>query len=280
MYKLAIGLIECGVPFGRQTQLLKRAGWEGAFFGWEEGLDPAAVAKQIREAGLFLQSVHAPFQGLCRLWESEEEGLAEQKKLIELIHGAAALGTDLVIMHAVVGMDKNLPTRLECERGLARFGNIFDAAEKEGVIVAMENTEGEAYLDAVMAAHGHRKNVKFCIDTGHEMCYNRSSDMIGRYQDKLYCTHLNDNLGMSGDRITWTDDLHLLPFDGVADWEGIAKRLQKAGYRGDFTFELNISSKPGRHENDVYRKMDFFDFASLAFRRAEKFCEIFYQKRP
>ena len=275
MYRNVVGLIECGVPFAEQARLMKEVGWEGAFFCWDENSDNAAIAGCIKDAGLFLQSVHAPFGKMDRIWEAEEEGLAEQENLIGTVRGAAALGAGLVVMHAVIGMERIEPSARDRERGLVRFGRIFDAAEEAGVVVAVENTEGEGYLDAVLAEYGHRKNVKFCIDTGHEMCYNRSRDMIGRYKDNLYCTHLNDNLGMSGDKITWTDDLHLLPFDGVADWAGIARRLKNAHYRGDFTYELNLFSKPGRHENDAYRAMPFKDYISLAYARARKFRGLF-----
>lgn len=44
--------------------------------------------------------------------------------------------------------------------------------------------------------------------------------MLDKYGDRLIATHLNDNLGVSDfdGKVTWTDDLHLLPFDGIIDW--------------------------------------------------------------
>ena len=48
--------------------------------------------------------------------------------------------------------------------------------------------------------------------------------MLALYGEKLICTHLNDNLGIKDfeGKTTWHDDLHLLPFDGIADWNKIA----------------------------------------------------------
>jgi hypothetical protein len=85
-------------------------------------------------------------------------------------------------------------------------------------------------------------------------------------------THLNDNLGISrfDGKIWWTDDLHLLPFDGVADWDYNIQRLKMARHVPILNFELNIKSKPGRHENDVYEKMTYEEYFSEAFRRAER----------
>lgn len=70
--------------------------------------------------------------------------------------------------------------------------------------------------------------VRFCWDTGHEMCYNFSQDMMGLYGDKLVATHFNDNMGMADPNVvTWHDDAHLLPFDGIADWAGIMQRINR-----------------------------------------------------
>ena len=103
--------------------------------------------------------------------------------------------------------------------------------------IAFENTEGEEYLTALMNAFKNDPSVGFCWDTGHEMCYNHSKDMLSLYGDKLICTHLNDNLGIRNyeGKITYLDDLHLLPFDGIADWDNLAARLKAHNYHDTLT---------------------------------------------
>ena len=167
-------------------------------------------------------------------------------------------------------MERCTPTTL----GLRRYEKIFTAAENLGVTVALENTEGEIYVEALMREFGSSDRVRFCIDTGHEMCYNASRDLIGKYADKLICTHLNDNMGQTGDSITWLDDSHLLPFDGVGNWQGIADRLNKAGYKGDLTFELTSRNKPERNTHDIYAGLDFRGFTALALEKAKRFREL------
>ena len=110
------------------------------------------------------------------------------------------------------------------------------------------------------------------------MCYNASRDIIGKYADKLICTHLNDNMAQTGDSITWLDDSHLLPFDGVGDWNGIADRLKKAGYKNHLTFELTSKNKPERNTHDIYAHLDCQGFAALALERAKKFRSILETK--
>ena len=108
------------------------------------------------------------------------------------------------------------------------------------------------------------------------MCYNRSRDMLALYGDRLVCTHINDNLGIRNfdGNITWTDDLHLLPFDGIADWDNIADRLNAHGYNGTLTFELNRESKPDRHDNDRYASMDDADYFARAYAAACRFAAL------
>ena len=147
-------------------------------------------------------------------------------------------------------------------------------AEKYGVNLGFENTEGEEYLEAILNRYSDSSRVGFCIDTGHEMCYNERRDLITKYGKQLICTHLNDNMGRTTDKITWHDDAHLLPFDGSADWQGIANRLNAVGYGSELTFELTSKSKPQRSANDIYNNLDYEGFVSLALDRAKKFAQL------
>ena len=145
-------------------------------------------------------------------------------------------------------------------------------AKEKGIKIAFENTEGEEYLGAVLEKCKDLSNVGFCFDSGHEMCYNFSRDMLALYGDRLIATHLNDNLGMKDEKIkTWYDDLHLLPFDGIADWKKIAERLKKSTCPECITFELVSTNKPERNAHDRYQGMTFSDYVSEAYRRAVEF---------
>ena len=270
---IALGL---GYPISitEQIEMVAELGWDGVFTDWSPTEDVVKYANALSRLGLRYQSIHAPFKRVDRIWECEIEGDKYTEEQIECLRHAKEAGVDIVVAHAIIGMDRCTPTAL----GLRRFERIFTAAENLGVTVALENTEGEIYVEALMREFGSSERVRFCIDTGHEMCYNASRDMIGKYREKLICTHLNDNMGQTGERITWLDDSHLLPFDGIADWNDIAARLNAAGYRGDLTFELTCKSKPERNTHDRYAELDFMGFAALALERAKKFREIIEAK--
>ena len=105
--------------------------------------------------------------------------------------------------------------------------------------------------------------------------------MLGEYGGRLFFTHLNDNLGIQdyGGAITPLDDLHLLPFDGVADWQDIARRLCRQGFDDYLTFELNTESKPGRHENDKYANMPIEAYIAEAYARSCRVAALFLQQK-
>lgn len=253
-----------------QIPLIKKAGWDGVFTDWCEEDGNRALRAAIDREGLIYQSVHAPFKYCGKMWEEGEEGELEVARQIRCLRDCASVDVNLVVLHTIIGFDKFTPNEL----GIQRFGRIFDAAKQYGVTVALENTEGEVYLEALMNAYRDHPAVGFCIDTGHEMCYNESRDMITKYGDRLVSTHINDNMRVTGDHITWHDDAHLLPFDGLADWEGVARRLKAVGYKGPLTFELTVKNKPNRNTHDRYAHLDFDGFVSLALERARRFGEM------
>ena len=252
---------------GAQLCAIRRVGWDGVFTGWDENNGLVEHARLIREQGLQYHSVHAPFNRIECIWEGSPQGDDEVQRLIRCISDCADVGVPLVVMHAIKGMDKCTPSPI----GIERFAKILAAAERCKVNVALENTEGEVYLESIFKELGDSKSLRFCIDTGHEMCYNFSADLITKYGNYLISTHLNDNLGITGEGITWLDDAHLMPFDGVADWQGIADRLAAVNYKGELTFELTRKNKPGRTVNDRYAELDLEGFLAAALERARRF---------
>ncbi|MDY2769649.1 MAG: TIM barrel protein, partial [Eubacteriales bacterium] len=146
--------------------------------------------------------------------------------------------------------------------------------DTRGVLLGFENVEGEEYLARVMGELSQHPSCRFVWDTGHELCYNGAKDMMALYGDRLAGTHLNDNMGVTGSEITWHDDSHMLPFDGIADWPDIARRLHEHRFEGPLTFELISYNRPGRHTHDAYAGWDAAEFLRQAHARAERFAAL------
>ena len=254
-----------GVSTEEQIKLFRQAGFEAFFTDWNENV--AAYRKLADELGMIYQSVHAPFSKAAALWQEGEAAEQAVAELLRCVDDCAENGVPILIVHPYIGFDgPYLPT----ETGLKNFGAVVNAARQKGVKIAFENVEGEEYLAALMEAFADYENVGFCWDTGHEQCYNYGKDMLSLYGDRLIATHINDNLGVSraDGTIHWTDDLHLLPFDGVNDWDDVAARLCRHGYDGILTFELKRNSNPGRHDADKYAALPVEQYVAEAYARA------------
>ena len=260
-----------GEPIEKQIGMIGEAGYDAVFFPYRGSEEIRTWCNIAKADGMEVQSLHAPFSGCRDLWGDDAE---KADRAMQEIGGsivcAANNGVPIVVSHAYIGFD--LPA-LPFEKGLERYGRLISLAEREGVKLAFENTEGEEYLQAILETFGGSPAVGFCIDTGHRHCYNRDADLITKYGDLLVATHINDNLGIKdkGGHIFWHDDLHLLPFDGTVDWEETARKLAAVRYTGTLTFELNTKSKPGRHENDRYGEMPLRAYLAQSFRRARRF---------
>lgn len=270
--KLCLGVGGFGPTAEEQIVLFKQAGFDGFFTGWNSDLKKyRALADEL---GMIYQSVHAPFGNAAKMWKNDADAEMAKNELIACVRDTAEVKVPIVIIHPYIGFGKNDgPTAC----GIENFREVVNEARKGGVKVAFENVEGEEYLQALMDAFKDDESVGFCWDSGHELCYNRGKDMLALYGDRLIATHLNDNLGVSrfDGETFWTDDLHLLPFDGIHDWGCVAKRLNKFGFNDILTFELAKNSKPKRHENDKYDAMKPEEYIAEVYARA---CRLAYLK--
>ncbi len=277
-------LIGIGIDFGMpevsvedRIKTIADVGFDAVFCGWRADGCVGKIARLAAENGLILQSVHAPFKRIDRMWQEGDEGEAVLSELCQCLDDCAANSVNIMVSHAWIGFLPEAPNDV----GVDRFSRLLDRAEKLGVTVALENTEGEGYLSYLWSRLSDRTSAGFCIDTGHEFCYNIGRDMIETYGNggKLVATHIDDNLGMTGDTITWYDDYHLLPFDGKVDWQSVADRLVGVGYNGILTFELKTKNNPGRNANDIYASLNCEEYLSRAYERAVRIAKLIYDAR-
>ncbi len=274
MYKHLLGMNTSpafGCDIEEQIRMLHATGFDAFFTPWKAEYPVKKWADTAKETGMIYQSVHAPFDKTADLWRSDKEKAdTAESEIIDCIHSCYDNGIDLIVSHCYIGFDGVVDIT---EHGLERYGRIIDEAARNGIRIAFENTEGLEYLEVLLDTFRGRKNVGFCLDTGHEMCYNFGLNLLEKWGDRLIATHINDNLGIRDfhGNITWLDDLHLLPFDGIRDWDELARRFSACGYDGILTFELNKQSKPGRHENDIYDRMSLQDYFTACYIRACRF---------
>ena len=269
-YKLGIGLLGgTELPIDDHIALLQHIGWDGFFTGWKPN-KTALFAEAAQKYGMAYTSIHAPFHQVAYLWNEGDLGVQVTNELIECVRDCATHGVPVMVLHPFIGFGDHVPTPW----GIDNFARIIDEADKLGVKLGFENVEGEPYLAAIFEAFAHHPSLGFCLDTGHELCYNRGKDMMALYGHKLCHTHFNDNVGVTGDDIFWTDDLHLLMGDGIADWAGIMRRIRSADYSGILSCELSLSNKPDKHTHDSYAAMGHEAFYKLALDRMREITKM------
>lgn len=274
MYKQKIGISTNNnypLPNRELLRMLSEIGFDAVSPKWNTKLDMAKYVSLAKEFGMVIQSVHAPYDKSDLLWDKEKSTNAKNE-ILKAIDDCAKFNIDVIVMHTWIGFEY---TFNKDSLYFGAFDEIVEYAGQKNVKIAFENTEGEEYLFALMERYKDKKHIGFCWDSGHEMCYNFSKDLLALFGDRLFMTHINDNLGISdfNGKIYWTDDLHLLPYDGVGDWEYNVNRLKNSRKLEYLNFELNITSKPNRHENDVYLQMEPVLYFTEAYKRA---CKIAY----
>lgn len=267
------------IPYDEQIRLFKATGFEGfAIDLSDRSVNAAELAAIGREEDMIISYLHAPFNKSAHIWAEGAAGDDALAELIDCLETCSNFEIPAMVAHTFIGFNsENIPTKI----GIERYGALAVRAQELGVILALENTEGEEYLHALMKNLAGIPSVGFCWDSGHELCYNYGKDLVALYGDKLAVTHINDNLGIRdfGGKITYIDDLHLLPFDGITDWKSVAKRLESCGFDKPLSFELTTQSKPGRHENDKYAEMPIESFIAEAYVRACRVASLIIKER-
>ncbi len=262
------------ISLGERLDLIRNAGFSAVFCGWGKPGDVKAVQKEVTAHGLCLNSVHAPFTNIHHMWDAELAA-TELDRQLTCLKETAECGIPVMVCHAWIGFEPEQPTSL----GVKSFRKLLQEANKLGVKIALENTEGEGYLRVLFDQLKDEPALGFCLDTGHEYCYNYAKDLLAEYGPLTYI-HVNDNLGITGDSIFWLDDAHLIPFDGIVDFDRVAKRLARLGFTDTLTCEMTTASKPGRTTHDIYADLSCEEYLArvmTAMKRLGDMIEL-YQK--
>lgn len=245
-----------------QLRLFAGVGFDSFFLssGTVDDFEPIPDwAEAARRCGIFFEAVHAPTQYVDGVWRGGMERDIYQKLLWRIIELCAAGGVPKAVLHTAA--DPGVPVTPE---GIAFWRKTEEFATRHGVCLCYENSAVPVHFAAVVQdlAPGHG----ICHDVGHQFCYTPQHAFEKQYADKILYTHLHDNRGSMPP--AGGTDLHLLPFDGLLDWQAYARALACAGYRGTLNLELSC------FHSKAYCAMSFSDFAALAFERVLRLREL------
>ena len=209
-----------------------------------------AQRAKIESYGLKVHQAHAPW-----VWDAPRDRTPEEREMWLLamkkaLKGVSALGADLMVVHALCPYDDRDENSDEVIALNEQFiADVADFAATYGITVCLENlpfkkhpvSSVEAVCDIVDKLN--RDNLKICLDTGHAAIFDPDVAAAVRYiGNRLATLHIHDNMGAS--------DSHLVPGDGIIDWDAFAKALKDIGYNG--VISLETSPKHGNFSKEQW----------------------------
>ena len=190
---------------------------------WQQNLDE--LMAKCREKGMIISSTHLPYR--YNYLDPQEDGYAENHAMtVRALQASEYIGAPWAVMHfkEEVGTEQYVKKLLQ-DAGCSHVG------------IAIEN-DSRFSLEALIRTHDRLLEagypVGICFDIGHchvnawqeyDVC--QVIEMLGK---RIKVLHLHDN---KRDK-----DAHQEPYSGNIPWEAAMRALKKAGYEGEFNYEL------------------------------------------
>ncbi|MHB9034521.1 MAG: sugar phosphate isomerase/epimerase family protein [Anaerolineae bacterium] len=224
--------------------------WNTDFIYAEPEID--AIEGWMREYHLGLTDVHAS-DGVEKDWLSavEYERLAGIELVINRMHFARRLGSDVIIMHMPTAPDDKAAAEIYWSRVRRTLDALKPETERYGVYLAIENGDPHnlASIAQVFEWYGP-EFVGLCYDCGHGNLAGDGLEWLDKLGTRLLALHLHDNDGHS--------DQHKLPFTGTIDWDRLMRLIAKSTYRKWVSLEL------GAHHTGISDEDLLLDMAYAA----------------
>ena len=214
-------------------------------FDYHDGAAVDRLAEWLTEAGLTLESVHAPITdrfGLGDQWAAtystaagdnavRQRAVREAEAALQI---ARRIPFKTLVVHLGTPASKNNPGDNSRAASGRSAEEICRLAEPLGVRVAFEvipNALSTPTSLVSMLEHDlEAPHAGICMDFGHAFLGGDVPDAIETSAEHLIATHVHDNHGRSDD--------HLVPYSGSIDWDAALVTMQKIGYEGTYLLEL------------------------------------------
>lgn len=210
------------------------------------------VMEALKKTNIEVDNFHAPYRGQNTIWAEGEAGEEMLAKFLHSVDCCVKYNVGLMVAHVSSGR----PMPEISEIGLARFDRLMAYAKENGVKIAFEC---HRYVENVKFIMERYPDAGFCFDTCHEHAFTPGVKYMPMWGNRLAATHISDN------EIVSDKDMHMLPFDGIIDFENIAREIAECGR--DVTLMLEI--KPDNHS--LYADVSIKDYYAEAAKRIRKF---------
>lgn len=240
------------------TKMIRNIGFESCFTD-----DSAECVEAALSAGLEIDNIHAPFDGINNMWFQGMSGEKMLKRLTDTVDLCAQYGIKKAIIHLSAGDEAPHINDI----GISRFDRLIKHAQSKNILLAFENQRKLANLAFIMEKYGIEDNVGFCWDVGHETCFARGREYMPLFGSRIIALHLQDN------HCQQSYDQHLIPFDGTVDMDKAARYLKASGYDGPVMLE--VFKRPASYTHyDGYEGLTLEQYYKRAFDAGVRFRDM------
>lgn len=255
MRKIGINIgAKNGLKLEEGARELADLGFEAVFTGVPDPECAERIGNALAANGLSWDTMHAPFGHINDMWHDTEGGIVMYRELTEGVDRCREMGVPILVVHLSAG---HFPPSLT-DIGRARFSSLVEYAVGKGVQIAFENQRMLANIAWAFEEFAGVPEVGFCYDCGHEFCFTPGRQYMPLFGNRLICTHIHDN------DCEYDHDLHLIPFDGKADFDRVARQIRESGFEGTLMLEVIARN------SNVYDDMDAHTYLSRAAAAAKR----------
>ncbi len=247
-------------PFEQCLRLANEAGFRivslGArpeYSGFNTIAGRKRIAHLLSDYEMMLDNVHS---GMGQLATIDKE--IHKQSVLEAITGieaAADLGIYRTVDHlSGAGSAPGVLDR-EIDQAKHAVGTLLERALKLNVVLMLENSTDEPYMTVFRSVMKEfdDPSIRFCYDTSHDELYDKGQmTVLGEFGHRLDALHVSDNLGK--------DDDHMLPFEGVIDWEKFTGVLASIPFQGRMLLECVVARSqvkdPAAHAREAYSRAE------------------------
>jgi len=218
-------------------------------FDYHDRRAALALAEWLDDTRLTLHSLHAPIaaeyakgnwrEGYSLAAADEPRRKRAVEETMAALGVAALVPYRVLVLHCGVPAPPGLAADNHVPSLIRSLEELAPVAEGVGVRLAVEvipnalSTPGS--LVNLLESDLDAGDLGICMDVGRARLMGDVVDAIETCSGHLLTTHLHDNRGR-------TDD-HLVPGQGVVDWDAALLAFQKVGYDGAWMFELAVATE-------------------------------------
>lgn len=217
-------------------------------FDYHDRRAALALGEWLTDTRLILHSLHAPIAseyakgkwhgGYSLAATDDSRRKSAVAEVTAALNLAALVPYQVLVLHGGVPAPHGVPADNHLPSLVRSLEELAPAAAAVGVKLAVEVipnalSTASSLVDLV-ESEMDAGEIGICMDAGHARLMGDVVDAIETCSGHLAATHLHDNRGR-------TDD-HLVPGQGVIDWEATLLAFQKVGYDGAWMFELAVAA--------------------------------------